>query len=462
QLDLLSTSNASKVPATLLPNLLRYTSFEGTGGEWDTGLTSVRALAGNTATNGLTGTAQHRTFPYLGENYILLNANNSTNYPRLVMDAVPLDCDYSDLEVCVRFARPVDNAQATMPIFDSNDSLRLIMTYFDGLTFTNDTIAAVYGTALETASEKYTRICASTTPPVGVISSQLTIELTGDSSEEDLFIDEVYLTGTPVNPVTAAFTPTVTDLTVDFNAGASTNTSFYFWLYGDGTPLSGPFLTPITSHTYAMPGIYTTCLLALDPCGNAPTVTCEDVILTAALPVSWLSFAATAEADAVYLRWQTSAEEDNDYFAVEWSTDGRSFTEIGQVKGAGTIAEVQAYDYPHRPPVAGAQYYRLRQVDFDGTVDYSPVRRVDWGRLRADWQVFPNPATDQITLQPPYPLAGETVICRIFDSQGRLLLDQPYRPGQSLPINEFRGGLYYLQIYDPASSQHWRTKFLKQ
>ncbi|MCB0637616.1 MAG: hypothetical protein KDC54_13395, partial [Lewinella sp.] len=105
QLDLLSTSNASKVPATLLPNLLRYTSFEGTGGEWDTDLASVRALAGNTATNGLTGTAQHRTFPYLGENYILLNANSSTNYPRLVMDAVPLDCDYSGLEVCVRFAR---------------------------------------------------------------------------------------------------------------------------------------------------------------------------------------------------------------------------------------------------------------------------------------------------------------------------------------------------------------------
>ncbi|MDC3352131.1 hypothetical protein OAV92_02680 [Crocinitomicaceae bacterium] len=67
------------------------------------------------------------------------------------------------------------------------------------------------------------------------------------------------------------------------------------------------------------------------------------------------------------LTWETISENDNDYFAIERSYDGKSFEEIASISGAGTSAEHLYYRYtdptPHNKEWV---YYRIRQVDFNG------------------------------------------------------------------------------------------------
>src|SRR5690606_7492371 len=88
----------------------------------------------------------------------------------------------------------------------------------------------------------------------------------------------------------------------------------------------------------------------------------------APLPITLTTFTARQlEATKVTLDWTTASEENNDYFAIEYSADGRHFDELGMVRGAGSTTTSQHYSFIHHHPVAGSNYYRLRQVDFDGT-----------------------------------------------------------------------------------------------
>lgn len=144
---------------------------------------------------------------------------------------------------------------------------------------------------------------------------------------------------------------------------------------------------------------------------------------SAPLPVTLVAFTAQAQGADALLRWTTASELHNDHFEVEASADGQAFRRIGTVAGAGTSS--QAHDYQLVDPAiahyaASPVYYRLRQVDTDGTARYSPVRAVTVP-LPAGLALFPNPATQAATLTGAVPGAAVTV----FDAVGRLILRVP-------------------------------------
>jgi len=118
------------------------------------------------------------------------------------------------------------------------------------------------------------------------------------------------------------------------------------------------------------------------------------------LPVQLASFTATAAGPAtVQLAWATASEVNSSYFAVERSLDGRVFTQVGQVAAAGTSTLARTYGLTDAalPASRGLLYYRLRQVDVDGTATYSPSRPVAL-RGASRLSVFPNPASAQLTV----------------------------------------------------------------
>ncbi len=84
------------------------------------------------------------------------------------------------------------------------------------------------------------------------------------------------------------------------------------------------------------------------------------------LPVSLISFVGNPVGGSVKLEWKTSSELNNDYFEIEHSTDGVSFSSLGFVSGSGTTSEENTYTLYHEQPQAGYNFYRLKQVDFDG------------------------------------------------------------------------------------------------
>ena len=135
------------------------------------------------------------------------------------------------------------------------------------------------------------------------------------------------------------------------------------------------------------------------------------------LPVELVAFTAEGQGADALLRWRTASEKNSDRFEVEASADGRSFRRIGTVPGAGSSA--QPHDYQLVDPAIARYatslvYYRLRQVDLDGTASYSPVRTVAVTG-RAELALFPNPTTHATALTGAQPGAVVTV----FDAVGR-------------------------------------------
>ncbi len=97
------------------------------------------------------------------------------------------------------------------------------------------------------------------------------------------------------------------------------------------------------------------------------------------LPVELISFEAELDGDDGLLTWETATEVNNDRFEVERSFDGSNFTYIGEVAGSGTTDVAQQYSYRDEGITSfGAEeiYYRLRQVDFDGSYEYTPIRLI--------------------------------------------------------------------------------------
>jgi hypothetical protein len=146
------------------------------------------------------------------------------------------------------------------------------------------------------------------------------------------------------------------------------------------------------------------------------------------LPVELLSFTVERAGDGALLRWATASEHNNAYFTLERSLDGRSFTEFGRRDGKGTSAQRADYQLnDNKLARHGAEviYYRLRQVDVDGTATYAPVQSLRVGTTVAlTAQAWPNPFDDaglQVQVQAVEAGAGTLVL---IDALGRPLVTQ--------------------------------------
>ena len=111
------------------------------------------------------------------------------------------------------------------------------------------------------------------------------------------------------------------------------------------------------------------------------------------LPIELISFTANLNVDAVALSWITAAEVNNDYFTVEKSVDGLSFTEVLKVDGAGNSTGMIDYFDIDRNPYVGISYYRLKQTDYDGKTSYSNIVPVEYNpNGDPTISLFPNPS----------------------------------------------------------------------
>ena len=142
----------------------------------------------------------------------------------------------------------------------------------------------------------------------------------------------------------------------------------------------------------------------------------------APLPVELTTFTATAAGASVRLAWATASEKNSERFDVERSGDGRDFARLGTVAAAGSSSSAHSYGFVDNQLPAGAAllYYRLKQVDADGSFSYSPVRSVALGgkaAAEAGLTLFPNPARSAATLTGAVP----GTVVTVFDALGRLV-----------------------------------------
>jgi hypothetical protein len=184
------------------------------------------------------------------------------------------------------------------------------------------------------------------------------------------------------------------------------------------------------------------------------------------LPVELVSFDAKAVRNVdAQLSWRTALEKNNDHFDIERSADGRDFERIAQVEGQGSTS--RATDYAYTDAGIGQKatqlYYRLHQVDRDGTASYSPVQTLRFGKaLAAAIALFPNPATTTTSLDLGQLPAG-TYQVRVLDNVGREVL-KTNAEGGSISLLDLRSAANgtYVVLVRGASGQQFAKRLVKE
>jgi hypothetical protein len=166
------------------------------------------------------------------------------------------------------------------------------------------------------------------------------------------------------------------------------------------------------------------------------------------LPVEMAAFTAEQNENTAALKWATYSEINNAYFEIEHSTDGREFTEIDFVEGAGNSLDYVEYGFVHENPATGKNYYRLRQVDFDGQFTYSEVVVVEFKtRAISEVKVFPNPVVEWVTIEMPT-LDNEAIVT-VFNVSGQLMKSEIISTTNNylrIDVNDWTDGQYFIRI----------------
>ncbi len=142
---------------------------------------------------------------------------------------------------------------------------------------------------------------------------------------------------------------------------------------------------------------------------------------TTLLPVELSAFSAAVLPQGIELRWETQSEKNNRGFEVQRSRDGQGWLTLAFIPGQGTTLEAQSYRFLDLQPLPDVNYYRLDQLDDDGTRHPSFVVAAEWHPLQGPaLRMFPNPCSNELFFEwsspPPAPLT-----LKVFSLQGRLL-----------------------------------------
>ena len=167
-----------------------------------------------------------------------------------------------------------------------------------------------------------------------------------------------------------------------------------------------------------------TAVLNTDPC--AMILPC----IQKPLPVTLLSFTAERKDNAsVTILWQTSEEVNNDYFLIERTANpSAGFQTVGELKGAGSSKSTVKYQTTDPNDNSGYTYYRLKQVDFDGSYEYSSIVAVKGANLAFSITAYPNPSqAKSLTFKIGGLKASEQLKIAVYDLSGNTIYQNDHQ-----------------------------------
>ena len=163
------------------------------------------------------------------------------------------------------------------------------------------------------------------------------------------------------------------------------------------------------------------------------------------LPVDLVAFNGTKKDREINLNWQTASEINNEGFVIERGQKNTSDLEWNQldfVRGNGTTDELQAYSFIDKNPAEGTNYYRLKQMDYDGAYEYSSVITVEYSTKGGSTiEMFPNPVKSELTLTNA---VGQATV---YNALGQAVKQLTINANQAtIQLADLLNGQYYLQV----------------
>lgn len=257
------------------------------------------------------------------------------------------------------------------------------------------------------------------------------------------------ITDTLGNPVKAKVT--VLDHDLDNSEVYSDSTGFYLRMLSPGTysfRFETPDFYPQTINNVAVSSYNSLTILNVE-------------LVSSIIPVELISFNSSVSENNVTLNWTTATETNNMGFQVERqqvrnpqsSVSKEKWDMIGFVDGKGTTTEQKAYSYKDENLALGKYQYRLKQMDFDGSFEYSSVVEVEIGfpnKFILE-QNFPNPFNPSTIIKYSLPISGN-VILKVYDVLGKevaILIDEEKSAGDyeaEFNAESLSSGIYFYEL----------------
>ncbi len=194
-------------------------------------------------------------------------------------------------------------------------------------------------------------------------------------------------------------------------------------------------------------------LIAVNSTGSG---SCEE---ESVLPVDLISFRGFIDGSIIKLEWTTANELNNSHFEIERSRDGKSFEKIGEVIGNGTINTRNYYSFYDNMKWTKEMYYRLKQVDYDGSFEYSWTISVHTLFEQASVTIYPNPSSEIITVNLTSQIDSGKI--QIVDINGRLVNEITLGKNTRLiniDVSGLYSGIYFLKTSNRSSPVKFAVK----
>lgn len=183
------------------------------------------------------------------------------------------------------------------------------------------------------------------------------------------------------------------------------------------------------------------------------TSTLNGITLNIPLPVELTSFDANVSDANVFLNWNTASESDNDYFEIQRSSNGIDFAKIGEIKGVGQSNLPSDYRFVDAQPEDGINYYRLKQVDFNGKTELSKIVFIDFKKEKKV-NLFPTISTNEINIT--LPEISDDVTYKILNFTGQIIQEGSFDDNSTtykINVQNFSNGNYLIQIGNKSFSK---------
>ena len=165
------------------------------------------------------------------------------------------------------------------------------------------------------------------------------------------------------------------------------------------------------------------------------------------MPVVFVKFYVSNENNDVKIVWSTASEINNDHFEVERSVDGINFISIASIKAAGNTNSITNYSYSDKKMNVAVAYYRIKQVDKNGSAMYTAIASIKNSEVNAAPEIF---AASNKNITVRFNTPQSSVSINVFAINGQSILHKTFSQANyiAFALSNALPGVYVVQVID--------------